>query len=80
MFEYQPYILRGIEESYHTAMQNGIEFYVRGFFLWREMNRLSIAEYRCDYSRACEYVGVKPGVRTNHFNIIKMTRFLNGED
>ena len=79
MFVYSIGILRAVEEVYETAYANGIELYRKGCLVAHIKNPISIAEFRADYFRACEWLGIKVGRRTSYGNIVKMVDYLNGK-
>jgi len=79
LFRYSVGILRAVEDCYDSAYANGIEFYRRGCLVAHVKNQFSIAEFRADYSRACEHVGIKVGKRASHKQILEMTDYLNGK-
>ena len=69
-----------MEEAYETAYANGIELYRKGSLVAHIKNCFSIAEFRADYSRACQHFGLKEGKRTSYKNIVNMVNWLNGKD
>ena len=71
-YNYSIGILRAIEESYKTG-HIVVGWREREVSDWKEF-----AEHRADYERACKYVKVKVGIRTDFSTICQMTDYLNG--